>query len=82
MLIDDAQAQATAAMNRGREHNSPVLTDGVEIDTTANGRTKAEMSLTMDAVISRKNLMLAYQRVVENKGAAGVDKLTVQELKP
>ncbi|AUG99571.1 group II intron reverse transcriptase/maturase [Prodigiosinella confusarubida] len=82
MLIDDAQAQATAAMNRGREQNSPVLTDGVEIDTAANGRTKAEMSLTMDAVISRKNLMLAYQRVVENKGAAGVDKLTVQELKP
>lgn len=26
--------------------------------------------------------MLAYQRVVENKGAAGVDNLSVAELKP
>lgn len=82
MLIDDAQAQATAAMNRRSEQNSPGLVDGVEIDTVASGRTKAEMSLTMDAVISRENLMLAYQRVVENKGAAGVDNLSVLELKP
>jgi len=82
MLIDDAQAQQTAAMTRGGEQNSPVLVHGVEIDTAAIGRTKAEMSLTMNAVISRENLMLAYQRVVENKGAAGVDNLSVLELKP
>lgn len=82
MLIDDAQAQATAAMNRGSEQNSPVLIDGVEINTAASGRTKAEMSLTIDAVRNRENLMLAYQRVVENKGAAGVDNLSVPELKP
>lgn len=82
MLIDDAQAQQAAAMNRGSEQNSPVLIDGVEIDTAASGRTKAEISLTMNAVISRENLMLAYQRVVENKGAAGVDNLSVLELKP
>ena len=36
----------------------------------------------MEAVITRENLMLAYQRVVENKGAAGVDNLSVAELKP
>lgn len=82
MLIDDAQAQQAAAMNRGSEQNSPVMIDGVEIDTAASGRTKAEISLTMNAVISRENLMLAYQRVVENKGAAGVDNLSVTELKP
>ncbi len=82
MLIDDAQAQQAAAMNRGSEQNSPELEHGVEIDTAAIGRTKAEMSLTIDAVISRGNLMLAYQRVVENKGAAGVDNLSVLELKP
>jgi group II intron reverse transcriptase/maturase len=69
-------------MNRGGEQNSPELEHGVEIGTAASGRTKAEMSLTIDAVISRENLMLAYQRVVENKGAAGVDNLSVQELKP
>ncbi|HHL4286620.1 TPA: group II intron reverse transcriptase/maturase [Escherichia coli] len=36
----------------------------------------------MEAVITRENLMLACQRVVENKGAAGVDNLSVAELKP
>ena len=36
----------------------------------------------MEAVITREILMLAYQRVVENKGAAGADNLSVAELKP
>ncbi len=46
-------------------------------------RTKAEVATTslMEAVVERGNLMLAYQRVVENKGAAGVDQLAVSELK-
>jgi RNA-directed DNA polymerase len=35
----------------------------------------------MEAVVERGNLMLAYQRVVQNKGAAGVDDVTVAELK-
>ena len=35
----------------------------------------------MEAVVERGNLWLAYQRVVKNKGAAGVDDLDVSELK-
>ena len=35
----------------------------------------------MEAVCERGNLMLAYQRVVKNKGAAGVDGLGVNEFK-
>jgi RNA-directed DNA polymerase len=35
----------------------------------------------MEAVVERGNLWLAYQRVVENKGAPGVDGLTVSEFK-
>jgi RNA-directed DNA polymerase len=35
----------------------------------------------MDAVVERGNLMLAYQRVTRNKGAAGVDGVAVSELK-
>ncbi len=82
MLIDDAQAQETAAMNSRCEQNSPTRHYGAEINTVANGRTKAEVPLTMEAVITRDNLMLAYQRVVENKGAAGVDNLSASALKP
>jgi RNA-directed DNA polymerase len=35
----------------------------------------------MDAVVERGNLMLAYQRVVKNKGAGGVDGVGVAEFK-
>ena len=35
----------------------------------------------MEQVVERSNLKLAYQRVVENKGAPGVDGLTVSEFK-
>jgi len=50
---------------------------------TTRLRTKAEGATTslMEAVVERGNLKLAYQRVVENQGAAGVDELTVLELK-
>jgi len=44
-------------------------------------QTKAEASGLMEAVVGRRNLQLAYQRVVENKGAAGVDDIAVSELK-
>ena len=36
----------------------------------------------MEQVVSRENMMAAYRRVVANKGAAGVDGMTVEELKP
>jgi RNA-directed DNA polymerase len=35
----------------------------------------------MERVVERSNLWLAYQRVVQNKGAPGVDDLTVAEFK-
>jgi RNA-directed DNA polymerase len=36
----------------------------------------------MEAVVERNNLFQAYDRVVKNAGAAGVDGLTVSEFKP
>lgn len=45
-----------------------------------NSRWK-EMGL-MEAVVERENMMAAYKRVVGNKGAAGVDGMSVDELKP
>ena len=35
----------------------------------------------MEQVVERGNMRRAYQRVVENKGAAGVDGMPVSELK-
>ena len=81
MMINEAHAQATAASGRGDGQYPSGLHDGAEISTAAGGQTKAEVPLTMEAVITRENLMLAYQRVVENKGTAGVDNLSVVENK-
>jgi RNA-directed DNA polymerase len=39
-------------------------------------------SLTMEEVVCRENMLAAYRRVMENKGAAGVDGMTVDELMP
>ena len=40
-----------------------------------------EMQL-MEAVVARENLLRAYQQVMSNKGAAGVDQMSVEQLKP
>ena len=82
MRINEAQAQRTAATDRGDGRNSSGLSDGAEIPTAASEQTKAEVPLTIETVIERANMMLAYQRVVENKGAAGVDNLHISALKP
>ncbi len=36
----------------------------------------------MEAILSRENMMAAYRRVVANKGAPGIDKMSVEQLKP
>lgn len=36
----------------------------------------------MEAVVARENLLDAYARVMGNKGAAGVDEMPVEQLKP
>ncbi len=52
-----------------------------EASTTGRMQTKAEAGGLMEAVVERGNLKLAYQRVVENQGAAGVDDITVVAFK-
>lgn len=54
-----------------------------EADLATRTWTKAEAAASslMEAVVDRGNRKLAYQRVRENKGAAGVDALTVAEFK-
>ncbi len=52
-----------------------------EVESATQRRTKAGCGELMEAVCERGNLMLAYQRVVKNKGAAGVDGIGVNEFK-
>jgi RNA-directed DNA polymerase len=64
--------------------NAGMALSGVETDVTTQWRTKAELeqeSGLMEVVCERDNLKLAYQRVMENKGAAGVDGIGVTDFK-
>jgi len=36
----------------------------------------------MERIVSRENMMAAYRRVMANKGAAGIDRMTVEQLPP
>ena len=56
----------------------------VQTELASHLRTKAEQvrdSRLMEAVVERGNLMAAYQRVMRNRGAAGVDGIGVAEFK-
>ncbi len=56
----------------------------VEVESLDVERTKAELgrdSGLMEVVCERGNLWLAYERVIRNKGAAGVDGIGVSEFK-
>lgn len=63
------------------ERYSLVACVGAETHTAAATRTNAPAPSLMEAVVERGNMRLAYQRVVENRGAPGVDGLRVEELK-
>ena len=81
-MIDD-EAEAREAGAKGREAGQyPVGRPcGAELVTAAAGQTKAEVSRLMEAVIERSNVWSAYQKVVRNGGAPGVDGLTVGSFK-
>ena len=36
----------------------------------------------MEAVVARQNMLRAYEQVESNKGSAGVDQISVEELNP
>ena len=82
MKAEDSRQVNTRTEASARNADGVVL--GAEADLTTRLRTKAELkqeSGLMEVVCERGNLRLAYQRVVENKGAAGVDDIGVAEFK-
>ena len=39
------------------------------------------MSKLLNEILSRENMLIAYRKVISNKGASGVDGVTVEEIK-
>lgn len=82
MKAEDSRQADTGEEESGQ--NPEGALHGAETDVTTRLRTKAEWeqeSGLMGAVCERGNLMLAYQRVIKNKGAAGVDGVGIDEFK-
>jgi RNA-directed DNA polymerase len=78
------KAEGSRQVNAGEaesERYSEGALRGAEAEAGTRERTKAGSNGLMEAVCERGNLKLAYQRVVQNKGAAGVDGITVQVFK-
>lgn len=82
MRDDEAEAYASMASSEGDRRNLSAAGSGAESCTAAVMQPKAEALRLMEAVVERSNLFMAYERVVKNKGAPGVDGLTVSEFKP
>ena len=78
---DDAEVPARVAATGGAGRQPRTKRGGAELGTATFGRTKSEDHKLMEEVVERSNLAQAYQRVVKNKGAPGVDDVSVPEFK-
>ncbi|EJL54162.1 hypothetical protein PMI09_02611 [Rhizobium sp. CF122] len=78
---DGVEMLRAQAGSSGRKSRGQVL--GAS-DTTAgplSSRPEANERL-MEMILSRENMMAAYRQVMANKGAPGIDKMSVEQLKP
>ena len=82
MRANEAEAYASMARAEAGRRNLSGACSGAEAGTAAAGRTKPEALRLMEAAVERSNMLCAYERVVKNEGAPGVDGLTVAEFKP
>ena len=83
MRAEEAEAYASRARAEGDRRNLSRAAAGAEAGTAAVGRTKPEAAQKLlEAALERGNMLCAYERVVKNAGAPGVDGLTVSEFKP
>lgn len=77
----EAMAEKPGATPEGRGRKSREYGGGVLGVTATDGMPWTEAGARlMDDVVSRDNMMAAYRRVVSNKGAPGVDGMTVDQL--
>lgn len=83
MRVDEAEARHGGATVEGDGRNLPRAAFGAETGAAAVERAKPKAAQRLlEAALERSNMLCAYERVVKNKGAPGVDGLSVSEFKP
>ena len=81
MNVAKAQAREAGAVTLGPGRNPGEGVRGAQTDTAAVGQTKAGEVRLLEAVVERSNVWSAYHKVVRNRGAPGVDGLSVTQFK-
>ncbi|MBR1164230.1 group II intron reverse transcriptase/maturase [Bradyrhizobium elkanii] len=78
---DDAEMRRVRPEGSGRK--SPEQGLGASNATARPQPSPPEVEVRlMEEIVSRENMMAAYHRVMANKGAAGIDRMTVEQLQP
>ena len=72
-----AETSVSGSVGNTNKHGSGSQTHAAWVENARDETTEL-----MEEVLRKENLMRAYKRVKSNKGAAGVDKMTVDELMP
>ena len=76
---DDAEMRCACPEGSGRK--PPEQGMGASIATARPQPSPPEVEVRlMEEIVSRANMMAAYHRVMTNKGAAGIDRMTVAQL--
>jgi len=78
----DSMAEKPETHTEGRGRNPRDTVRGASKVTARREDSSPEEEQLMEAMVERENMQTALQRVMSNRGAAGVDKMTVEELKP
>jgi RNA-directed DNA polymerase len=76
-MTEKSEADRSGARRKWARHDA-----GASNVTAGGERPGPEGGILMEAVVARENMTRAYARVMQNKGAAGVDGMEVGELKP
>jgi RNA-directed DNA polymerase len=84
MGLDDKlpQMPAPAGLATGSRGEAPRARRSEETSSAAREKDGSGLRLAMEAVVERGNLLEALKRVKRNKGSAGVDGMTTEELAP
>ena len=79
----DDGAEMRHACSEGRGRKPPEQELGASNIAARSQPSPPEVEVRlMEKIVSRANMMAAHHRVMANKGAAGVDRMTVEQLQP
>jgi RNA-directed DNA polymerase len=78
---DDAEMRCAPPEGSGRKPPEQGMSASIATARPQPSPPEVEVRL-MEEIVSRDNMMAAYHRVMANKGAAGIDRMSVEQLQP